>query len=173
MIKKHMNSPEEKISVKIDNTPKGVNIDLNFDDGVGEYGGFIYSAKPDRVVAGPLMVEPAYRGKGIGEELVRKLIDEAKSLGANKLTGHIESQYALDIRARIFGKSALKFYDDNAAAYDRDEYPEKYDELPITFDQARQSLVRAEEHEDDLDYRDLGFHVEVDLPAQSGEKSEE
>jgi GNAT superfamily N-acetyltransferase len=168
-----MNSSEEKLSVKIDNMSKGVNIDLDFDDGVGEYGGFIASATPDRVTAGPLKVDPAYRGKGIGEKLVRKLVDEAKGLGANKLVGHIESQYALDIRARIFGKSALKFYHHNPASYHPDDYPEKYDELPITFDQARQSLVRAEDYEDDPEYRDLGFHVEVDLPAQGGEKSEE
>lgn len=167
-----MNSPEEKVNVKIYNTPDGVSIRLNIiDDDVAEYAGFIASATPDRVTAGPLMVDPAYRGKGMGEKLVRKLVEEAQSLGANKLTGHIESQYALDIRARIFGKSALKFYDDDAASFDFDNYPEKYDELPITFDQARQSLVRAEEYEDDAEYRDIGFHVEVDLPVQGGAKS--
>jgi hypothetical protein len=77
------------------------------------------------------------------------------------------------ISARIFGKNALTFFDHDADDFDPGTCLEKNTELPITFDQARQSLVRAEEYEDDPEYRDPGFHVEVDLPAQGGEKTEE
>ena len=71
------------------------------------------------------------------------------------------------------GKNALTFFDHDADDFDPGTFLEKYTELPITFDQARQSLVRAEEYEDDPEYGDIGFHVEVDLPARGGEKSAE
>lgn len=166
-----MPSPKEKINITIDTTPEWTEIKLSLNDGVAEYGGFIAAAAPDRVSAYALTVEPAYRGQGMGEMLVRKLVEVASDLGASKLVGHIESQYALDIRARVFGKGAIRFFDDRDENPDADDFIAVYNELPITFDQARQSLVRAEAYEEDLEFRQIGFNVEVDLPRAVADKS--
>jgi len=166
-----MASANEKIDVMIDTTPEWTEIKLTINDGIAEYGGFIAASQPDRITAYALTVEPAYRGRGMGEMLVRKLVEVAKDLGVNRLVSHIESQYALDIRARIFGREALRFFDDS------DENPDVYQflatdsELPITFDQARQSLVRAEAYEESPEIRQFGFYVSVDLPSDAADKT--
>ena len=129
---------------------------------IATFGGVIKDETPTVIEPDALFVEEWMRGNGIGRRLVRTLVVESRKLGVETIRGHIESQYALDIRASIFGEQALKFFHDypNRSI---EEAPEQYTELPITFSQARASLVLAEESERDLDFREIGFDVEVDI----------
>ncbi len=131
-------------------------------DTIATFGGEIKDATPTIIEPDILWVEPWMRGHGIGERLVRALVTESKKLGVETIRGHLESEYALDIRARVFGENALRFFYDTWEG-SIEEYPEQYAELPITFEQARQSLVRARDSEYDLDDRSIGFDVEVDI----------
>jgi GNAT superfamily N-acetyltransferase len=125
------------------------------------YGGEANYDEPNVLVPSPLYVEPAYRGRGIGEALVRRLVEEAKREKIDTIRGHIESQFALDIRARIFGKESMKFFLDEEEAV-----AVRYHlELPITFDQARASLVRVESYEKSLEDREIGFDVEQNISS--------
>ena len=128
----------------------------------GTYGGVIRDESPTVIQTDFLFVDPWIRGHGIGERLMKQLIKEALKLDVETMRGHIESEYALDIRSRIFGEEALKFFYDKPTGAQED-YPEQYDELPITFSEARESLVRAREFEDSLEERSIGFIVEVDI----------
>jgi len=104
--------------------------------------------------------------------MMRALIAEAERFGVKILGGHVESQYALDIRAKIFGKNALKFFYDGEVG-DPNIFPEQYEELPITFEQARQSLERSAEYEKDLEHREYGFSIEADLSQIDIEERED
>jgi GNAT superfamily N-acetyltransferase len=159
-----MKSSSELIDVQIDDIAEGKQIKLRLGNGIAEYGGIIPNDNPDTIGTYTLEVAPSFRGRAIGEKMMRTLIVEAKRLDLKTFGGHVESQYALDIRARIFGKNALKFFYDGEAG-DLDDFPEQYEELPITFDQARQSLERSAEYEEDLEHREYGFSVEVDLSS--------
>ena len=128
----------------------------------GIFGGIIRDESPTVIQPDALFVEEQARGLGVGEKLVRRLLAEARKRNVETMRGHIESEYALDIRARIFGEEALKFFHDNPEG-SKEEHPEQYAELPITFAQARASLVRARESEEDLEKRSIGFDVEVDI----------
>lgn len=132
------------------------------EDGVvGYYGAFADDYHPDVLEAEALVVQPAFRGRGLGERLVRKMVEVAKGRGVRKIRSHIESQYSLDIRARIFGKGSMKFFLDSPT-HSKEAAPEQYEELPITFEQARASLVHAGRLEDP-ESRTIGFTVEQDI----------
>lgn len=135
-----------------------------YDNGkvIGEYGGFISSRHPDRLAPAKLWVEPDKRGNGFGEQLMSETVNLGIMLGAKKLVGHVESEHSLRIRAKLFGKSALQFYDDGSSTND-EMTPEIAAELPMTYEQAMQSLRRASSTENDLEDRKIGFDVEVDL----------
>ena len=129
---------------------------------LGEYGGRVIS-QTRTLEPFPLFVETEYRGHGIGQALVKRVVELARNENADTMRGHIESQYALDIRANLFGKENMRFYDEDLD----DDGELKYTELPMTFDQARASLVRAASYEADLDRRNFGFVVEQDIQPTS------
>ncbi|MDB5163334.1 MAG: hypothetical protein JWO54_606 [Candidatus Saccharibacteria bacterium] len=128
------------------------------------FGGEIKDEAPTVIEPNTLWVEPikGLRGHGIGERLVRALVVESKKIGVESINGHIESEYSLDIVKRVFGEQAVKFFHDTPDGT-IDEYPEQFAELPISFQQARQSLVRAGSEEYALDHRSFGFDIEVDI----------
>lgn len=128
----------------------------------GYFGGEIKDNKPNVIEPLPLWVDPDYRGNGIGECLVKQLAEVAKKRNVDTIRGHIESQYALDLRGHIFGRESMKFFHDKPSG-GQEEVPEQYQELPITFEQARESLARAEEHENSPNDRSIGFIVEQAL----------
>lgn len=158
---KRQNS-SEKITTQIEATPNGVFVEVFIADNLGDYSAFIYNDRQEVVSPNMLWVKPAARGRGLGEKMMRALVREAESLGVERFAGHVESQYALAIRARVFGKEALKFFADEETG-DPEIFPELYDELPITYEQAIMSLQRSEQYENDLDMRRHGFSVEIDL----------
>lgn len=133
------------------------NIYLSIPD-VAEYGATVLADRPHTMEPHALYVEPYWRGNSLGERLVRELATQAKNLDIQTLRGHVESEYALDIKAQVFGSAALRYFD-------YEPYGEEI-ELPLSFEQARQSLVRAKEFEKDLDYREIGFTVEVDISGE-------
>lgn len=164
-------SSEESITIQTQDISGGKHIRLYLEGGTGEYGGFIASDEPDRISPDRLWVRPDVRGRGLGEKLMRALLIEAQASGVKIFSGHVESQYALDIRARIFGKNAIKFFDDGDSG-DPEIFHELYNELPITYEQAKQSLERSEQYEDDSDYRSHGFSVEIDMTAFNNQTHE-
>lgn len=123
--------------------------------GVGEYGGTVLNTPEHTMEPHTLYVEPHLRGNSIGTRLMHELVAQAKDLGIQTFRGHVESEYALDIKAQIFGTAALHYFD-------YEPYGEEV-ELPMSFEQARQSLVIAGTSEDDLENRLIGFNVEVDI----------
>lgn len=151
----------EPIRTELYNTPGKRSLFLSIGS-IATFGGEIKDETPTIIEPDILWVEPDMRGHNIGERLVRTLVAASKELGIETIRGHLESEYALDIRDRVFGEQALKFFYDNPLG-SIEEYPEQYRELPITFRQARQSLVKARDSEDNLDYRSIGFDVEVDI----------
>jgi len=127
-------------------------------DVIGMYGGLVFDEKPHLLEPGSLQVKPEARGNGYGELLMRRLVQEARELGVEVFRGSVESQYALDIRARVFGTTSMRFFDEVPdPTYRRALH---YVELPMTFEQARESLVRAGTHEEDLEFRDHGITIE-------------
>lgn len=165
-------SSEESITIQTQDVSSGKHISLSLEGGAGGYGGFIASGEPDRISPDRLWVRQGARGRGLGEKLMRALLVEAQASGVKIFGGHVESQYALDIRARIFGKNAIKFFDDGDSG-DPEIYPELYNELPITYEQAKKSLERSEQYENDSDYRVYGFCIEIDMTALDDQTHEE
>ena len=108
-----------------------------------------------------LYVEEESRGRAIGEALVRRAVEIATELGAVQGESYVQSQYSLDIAGRVFGKEALRYY--HLLEPETDDTPAVFVELPMSFDQARQSLVRAEGFENDRGHRDIGFEVRTYL----------
>lgn len=150
------------ITTNIEPTTRGFNIVVNADS-YGQFSGVVDRFDdPDTIIAGWLEVDPLFRGMGIGEKLVRRLAEEAKKRRIQHLESVITSQYSLDIRARLFGKEALNFYYD-PPGIPTTPFPPAGMPLPITFDQARMSLVRAEAFEKDPDDRLHGFMTTVNL----------
>ena len=135
---------------------------------LAEYGGRV-NGQTHTLEPFPLFVETEYRGRGIGEALVRRVVEIARNEKADTIRGHVESQYALDIRANILGKENMRFFDEDLD----DDGELTYTELPMTFDQARASLVRAASYETDLDRRNFGFVVEQNLQPASQDKDKE
>jgi len=133
----------------------------NDDEIIGEYGGFISAKYPRRFAPAKLWVRRNHRGRGYGEKLMQETVATGVALGVDRLVGHVESEHALRIRAKLFGESALHFYDDGVSIAGGMTV-EAEAELPITYEQAIQSLQRASEYEDPED-RKIGFNVEVDL----------
>lgn len=160
-----------EIQKDIRKTSTGITLSTALYDGgkvIGEYGGFISNGLPDRLAPAKLWVEPVKRGNGYGEQLMSETVRLGIMLGAKKLVGHVESEYSLRIRAKLFGESALHFYDDGDST-NGEITPEIADELPITYEQAIQSLQRASDSEDDLEDRKIGFDVEIDLSMYAQE----
>ncbi len=77
------------------------------------------------------------RGIGLGRRMLKAFVAEVKSLGAEELWSDEVSNDALRLRARIFGASALTFYDS--------DFPDSEAKLPLTFEQALACNDRVEE----------------------------
>jgi hypothetical protein len=129
---------------------------------IATFGGDIKNDTPTVIEPHALFVEQWMRGHGIGCRLLKTLVFQARQLGVETIKGHIESQYSLDICAEIFGSNAIRFFHDSPDM-PIENAPEQYKELPISFWEARDSLIRAEKSEDDLDYRSIGFDFDVDI----------
>ena len=105
---------------------------------------------------GDLRVEKSYRERGYATRLFSALAGLAIDKGFNSLAGSVDSQHTLRIISKLFAEEAVRFSVIDPTTNDDIN-------LPITLPQAIQSLERAEKFEDDLDYRDHCFGVNVQL----------
>jgi hypothetical protein len=105
-----------------------------------------------RVWTGSLSIsDPELRGNGIGERLNRALTVLALKYDYPLIDSHITSEYALDIKKRIFGEDRLSYvYSDDGR-------------LPGDFGEARAMLVAFGETEAEMEHRKTGIQVTVNL----------
>lgn len=113
------------------------------------------SGNPSELTTADFHVDEQRRERGIGTQLLMGAVAVAKEQGATKFVASVESPEAMHIRQKLFGEN-MKFSD-----YDPTTKTEIT--VPITTEQAIQSLNRATEFEYDLEFREHGFMVEVDL----------
>ena len=118
---------------------------------IGEYNCYL---KDEALRPYGFWVLPEYRGRGLGETMMRSVIETGITLGANKIEGFIESQHTIRIRERLFG-DAIEYSDEL-------ESGEKVI-LPISNAQAIAILEQAELFEQDLERRTIGIRAECKL----------
>ena len=122
------------------------------------YSSGVLSTEPDgsRVMMGvELKVPEALRNQGIGKRLVSGLIVLAQKYDAQEFQADVTSEHSLNAIRGLTGDNILRFSDPELGQFPR--------EVPITAEQAVQSLKRASIFESDLDHRDISFVVKLDM----------
>lgn len=105
-----------------------------------------------------IQVSRNLRGYGIGSRLLKAFTAECKDRGATTLWSHGVSNDALNLRRKVFGDEALKFYDDRYG--DRSF-------LPMTIEQAIGTNQRIDALDDDnADRPDPHGHIGVCVDLQ-------
>ena len=113
---------------------------------------------PSRTLEADLLriLDTRYRGQGIGERLLRRLVREAKDRRLEDMESRITSEYALDIRGRVFGKENLEITPGDSFHVPPIPKPEGV----ISFDEARDWLARVSIYENlSKPFRLNGFDV--------------
>jgi GNAT superfamily N-acetyltransferase len=59
-----------------------------------------------------ILVQPELRQKGIGEKLLRRLVEELKQRNVKSLTGSLENEGALRNRIKVFGEYKIALHPD-------------------------------------------------------------
>ncbi len=128
---------------------------------------FNISDESRMVRAGFLKVSPHLRGNGVGARLVRGLGALTQEYEFPGISVCLASQYSLDIFEDVFGRDrmTLRTLGESSIAMDlnRVATPETMERLDISFENARAILVALEQAERDLENRQIGFPVTVDL----------
>ncbi len=119
------------------------------------FSGVISEASQSKMTGVYLTVPEELRGNQIGERLTRALAVVAIQCGLPILRADLESHYALNSWRRAFGDERLSFYHDNSS--------EHTGLLPMSADEAVQSLERAYLLESGNEEGDISIDVEVDL----------
>jgi GNAT superfamily N-acetyltransferase len=68
--------------------------------------------KNDRANIEYILVQPELRQKGIGEKLMRSLVEELSRRDVKVLTGSLENEGALKNRIKVFGENKIKLHPD-------------------------------------------------------------
>lgn len=100
-----------------------------------------------------IRVHEDFRGAGVATRLVSALAHMAIRHNATTMYGFVESQHTLRIFRQLTGDAAISYVSPD---------PITGEQVTDT-DQAITALERAEEYEPDLEHRDLGVEVHVDL----------
>ncbi len=114
----------------------------------------MFNPTTKRLIGGFLRVDKSVRGHKLGERMVRSLVAWGKAQGATSFPTDVESQYGLDVLLNVVGQD-VTFSD-----------PDRFKQEPtlnISTDQVRESLVRAEQYEEDPEIRSIGFSLDVDI----------
>lgn len=70
-----------------------------------------------------------YRGKGVGQRLMRSLVAKAKKYGATQVSGNVTSESSVRTRARVFGVDNLVFFQRGALGMRGDAMPVSYEQV--------------------------------------------
>ena len=136
---------------ELGNPGPAVDLHLPFKPYLGR-NAFVKQGGKRRVWTGSLRVaDPELRGNGIGERLTRSLSVLALKYGYPVIETHITSEYALDIKKRVFGVDRLAYTHADMGA------------IPETFDEAREMLVALRQTEEDIEQRTTGINLTIDL----------
>ena len=117
-----------------------------------------------RVEAGFLKVSPVLRGSGIGERLVRGLGALSQKYACPEIFLCIASQYSFDILERVYGRERMEIH--HVDGYNLRGVSPSSTMGRINnanFEEVRQTLVDLAGLEADLELRDHGFPITVDL----------
>jgi len=148
-----------KVRVSSEKTNTGIHLEATAyrESGVpvGDFDAFA-SDDPYSLRANELYVPPTERRKGIGEALVRELSQAAKEEKFIQLESRILTSEALRVRRKVFGETALHFFHEAPGAKEPIE-------IPITYQQALESLDRAQSKKFSKSLVDKSIGVDVSL----------